>query len=391
MAARSTKITVRNRTRVPLTHLDDHLDSGIWTESLRPPPVVPPGATMWWKSESDGVATGTEGRARYAVGPGGQEVTWHWSNPFAGLNRYQQDIGPGFGISFSAGLGDHAAPFYTVAPDTPVAVPDFLPSRNALQFTNTFPSGELMRLRMPDPFADIPIGDAADGLCGGMAFLTADYYHHGSRAPRDTTAPAPDTPLLANLVLRLLHSFDIPDGVAEFLTLMSPLYGDSDNIVDNGRAWSMAHVQWPRVRNCIDEGRLCPLNLICVRSLLPTDLGQNHQVLVYAYALAGNHLTMRVYDPNSAHGSPDDVTLSLDLSRTDRRIRVHHTIGLDGGPVYAFFVPPYRPQPVTDGIPRLPVSLRQFLEVHEFDPAGGVAARMADRGSTTLRELLTTP
>lgn len=46
---------------------------------------------------------------------------------------------------------------------------------------------------------------------------------------------------------------------------------------------------------------------------------------------------------------------------------------------------------MTDGIPRLPVGLRQFLEVHEFDPAGGVATHMADHGTITLRELLATP
>ena len=390
MATRSTKVTVRNRTNFSLTRLNDHLDGGIWTEPLRPPEVIPPGATMWWKSESDGVATGTEGRAAYAVGDSGSTVTWHWNNPFAGMNTYEQEIGPGFGISFSGGLGNDAEPTYTVASDIPVVVPDFLPSRNALQFRNKFPSSELLRIVMPDPYSDISIGDAADGLCGGMSFVTADFYRQGLRAPRDRVVPAPGSPMFVTLVGRLFNSFDIPDGVLEFLKLMNPIYGDSDNLIDNGRAWYMAHVQWPRIQSSIDGGHPCPINLVMVKSILPTDLGENHQVLIYGYKLSGSSLTLRVYDPNSAELKPDAVTMTLDLSHTDRRIVVHHNVSATK-PIYCFFVPPYQPVALANGIPRLPLSLRQFLEAHELDPAAGIAQHMHTRGTPTVRALVGTP
>lgn len=390
MAARSTKLTVRNLTAFPLVHVGDHLDGGIWTEPLRPPRLIPPGSTMWWTSESDGVLTGTEGRAEYAIGDTGSRVEWHWSNPYAGLNSYEQDVGPGFGISFSGGLGDNASPVYTIAPDTPVVVPDFLPTRNALQFTNRFPSAELIRIPMGDPFADLSIGDAADGLCGGMAFLTADYHHQGLRAPLETTPPPPGSPMFTTLVARLLASFDLPDGVAEFLKLMNPLYGDSDNLIDNGRAWYMAHVQWPRIKEVIDAGHPCPLNLVMVKSVLPTDLGENHQVLVFGYRLQRSVLTLRLYDPNSADDQPDAVNLTLDISRTDRRIVVQSGVDVTA-PVYCFFVPPYRPAQSPGGVPRLPASLRQFLDAHEFDPSGGIAGHMRARGTPTVRALVGTP
>ena len=58
MAARSTKVTVRNLTRFPLIRVSDHLDGGLWTEPLRPPPQIPPGATMWWKSKVVGCSPG---------------------------------------------------------------------------------------------------------------------------------------------------------------------------------------------------------------------------------------------------------------------------------------------------------------------------------------------
>ena len=390
MAARSTKMTVRNLTRFPLVHLGDHLDGGIWTEPLRPPPRIPAGATMWWKSESDGVLTGTEGRATYAIGDTGSQVNWHWDNPYAGLNSYQQDIGPGFGISFSEGLGDNAAPIFTIAADTPVVVPDFLPSRNALPFVNHFPPAELTHIPMPDPFADISIGNAANGLCGGMTFVTADYYHSGSRADPIQGVPAAGSPLFLNIVVRLIDSFDLPDGVAEWLKLMDPIYGDTDNLIDNGRAWYMAHVQWPQVQNTINAGHPCPINLVMVKSLLPTDLGLNHQVLVYGYKLSGSHLTLRIYDPNTPRPSSDLITMTLDLSRTDERIVVEKNFE-DGKPVYCFFVPPYQYREPVGGVGRLPLSLRQFLQTHDLNPMDGVATLMAARATPTLKALVRTP
>jgi hypothetical protein len=77
MATRSTRVTVRNQTNVTLHHIDDSLEHGIWTDPLSPPAEIGPGRTMWWQSESDGVATGTEGHARYAVVGSNDIVTFH--------------------------------------------------------------------------------------------------------------------------------------------------------------------------------------------------------------------------------------------------------------------------------------------------------------------------
>ena len=55
MAARSTRVTVRNQTDVTLHYIDDSLEHGIWTDPLSPPAEIGPGATMWWQSESDGI------------------------------------------------------------------------------------------------------------------------------------------------------------------------------------------------------------------------------------------------------------------------------------------------------------------------------------------------
>jgi hypothetical protein len=101
MAARSTHVTLNNRTGVNLSKTDDSLDHGIWTD--RPPTII--GDRGEWESESDGFATGTEGRVTYSI-DGGGEVRLHWDNPFIGSNSYDESVAPqatpdGIGVGFS--------------------------------------------------------------------------------------------------------------------------------------------------------------------------------------------------------------------------------------------------------------------------------------------------
>jgi hypothetical protein len=59
------------------------------------------------ESESNGVATGTEGSVRYGSDSGG-ELAFHWDNPFAGRNSYAQAAPDGCGLCFSGGTGNNA-------------------------------------------------------------------------------------------------------------------------------------------------------------------------------------------------------------------------------------------------------------------------------------------
>ncbi len=78
-------------------------------------------------------------------------------------------------------------------------------------------------------------------------------------------------------------------------------------------------VQWPRVRAKIDAGEPAALGVVTVGSADPLQLGHNHQVLAYAYELAGTRVTLRVYDPNS--GPADDVYLRFDTTHLMRPSR----------------------------------------------------------------------
>ncbi len=98
----------------------------------------------------------------------------------------------------------------------------------------------------------------------------------------------------------------------------------------------MAHTSWPGIRNIIDSGHPCPIGIIIGE--LPDVTGLGHQVCAYAYQLDGQKLTLWVYDPNSPNG--DNVTMRLDISRTDQPIQVVTNVNTPHVPI-CFFTQTY--------------------------------------------------
>ena len=379
MAARSTLIRLHNRTLNVLTRTDANLDHGQWTDPNQPPAVILPGTTVFIESESDGTATGTEGTVRYASNNGG-ELYFHWDNPFAGVNSYAQSAPTACGLCFSDGTGNNAVLDLYLVPPTRVSLPLFLPSSNGFKFGNHWPDEALLRLiKMPNPFGDITIGNASNGICGGMAYSIADYYESGQLPPAQTSNPSGiGDPLFDYLVQRLIDSFDLPGGVLTYYKYMDPAYPDTPRIDAEGRAWIMAHEGFPAVMAAIDAGRPCTLGLVMVKSLLPTDLGHNHQVLAYAYQLDGGNATVWVYDPNSP--DTDSISLSFDLSDASNPINVTHNVNSDG-PIYTFFATAYSSTFPPGGT----YSLRVWLASHHYPTSGGIRAEMLASSKTSVR------
>lgn len=206
-----------------------------------------------------------------------------------------------------------------------VRVPGFLPSTGGFRFDNRFPSGPVMTIDLG--IVSIPIGNAAQGLCGGMVFAANDYFLAGRLPPDDPTAPVGGTPLFTYLVRRLIDSYHLPGGPATYLALMNPLLPDGDArlgpLTVHGRASRMITREWPAIRAELDAGRLCPLGLVTVKSANPGALGQNHQVLAYGYDLEGTALRLAIYDPNRA--GDDTVTIALDVRYPDQPTSVTMT------------------------------------------------------------------
>jgi hypothetical protein len=233
------------------------------------------------------------------------------------------------------------------APEAPTgaesASTGFLPSADGFAFTNSWPSAPAVQV--PTPFGSIGIGNAAAGMCGGMVFAALDYWYAGFRPP--AARPAPGSPLYQYIVKRLIDSWHIPAGVAEYYQWMNLSDGDASVTVlgrvlvtERGVSWRTITGQWPQVRSSLDSDIPAALGLVTVASANPGDLGANHQVVAYGYTLAGPEVTVRVYDPNS--GQDDGVRIWFDASAPAQATKFWHNLNLSR-PVRGFFLNGYSP------------------------------------------------
>jgi len=222
-----------------------------------------------------------------------------------------------------------------------VQVPGFAPSTSGLHFVNYYPHEPEIQIKIPlGP--TLSLGDAANGLCGGMAFVVRDFYEANQPIPPDTDPPPAGTPLYKFIVKRLLDSFNLPLGLGRYLELMQPAFPDVGlGFGLPGRASVMIRDEWPHIKSDLDAGRLVPLGLIKVKSSNPPDLCKNHQVLAYGYDLDDTDLTIWVYDPN--YPNNDGVNLQLSIASTRVPVRVTYTPADPEG-VFCFFRTPYSPK-----------------------------------------------
>jgi hypothetical protein len=208
------------------------------------------------------------------------------------------------------------------------SVPGFLPSSSGFHFPNQFPDVPVRTIPIP-LFGDLPIGSAAGGLCGGMAYAVRDMLEAEVAPPPDANPPAPGSPLFNYLVDRLIESFDIPRGIARYFEWMQ--FPDDDNWFVRGVVRRTLDDTLPRVRDDIDHGHLSPLGIVVARSINPSDLRFNHQVLSYAYDIGANgDISISLYDPNRPNDDDARMTIAVGGDRP--------AISYPGGPaVRGFF------------------------------------------------------
>ncbi|MEV6488699.1 hypothetical protein AB0M20_08690 [Actinoplanes sp. NPDC051633] len=226
-----------------------------------------------------------------------------------------------------------------------MAAESFLPSRHGFAYTNAWPDQAAIVLRTP--FGEIGVGNARGGLCGGMVFAALDHWLAG-RAP-GLDRPAAGEPLYRYIVDRLIDSWHVPAGVAQYYQWMS--LPDGDNVIslfgrrviaERGLGWRTVRVQWPQIKKDLDRSLPVPIGVVTVASRDPRDLGLNHQVLVYGSRSDGSRLTLQVYDPN--RGRRDDVMIRVDTSAPTKPVVFDHNLGLGGRAIRGFFRVAYVPQ-----------------------------------------------
>jgi len=222
------------------------------------------------------------------------------------------------------------------------SVPNFLPSTNGLAFVNSWPSEPDVVVQVPGQ-GPVGIGNASNGLCGGMAFAVRDVFE-AKLLPITAPQPAPGSPLFKYPVRRLIDSFDVPAGVAKYYAWMNTPDGDVRLwfVVHRGVWWRTAAEEWPKVRADIDAGHPSCLGIVAVRSANPVDLGRNHQVLAYAYEQDGHHVILSLYDPNADLDKADEVRVSFDTGQPSQAGPIVSNIDI-ADPVRGFFRLPYTP------------------------------------------------
>jgi hypothetical protein len=215
-------------------------------------------------------------------------------------------------------------------------VPNFLPSTNGLHYPNSWTSAPVVEI--PTPFGNVDVGDAKHGLCGGMAFAVRDLFEAHQLPPTNTANPASSSPAFHYITTRLIDSFDLPHGVAQYYEWMNLPTGDE--FVVHGTSRRTIDQSMPAIRATIDSGHPCPLAVVCVHSVNPEDLGQNHQVLAYGYNDAGTTTTLKLYDCN--HPDDDAVTITFDNSNPHHTTKFNYSY--DDHTVVGFFPSVYSPK-----------------------------------------------
>jgi hypothetical protein len=225
------------------------------------------------------------------------------------------------------------------------AVPNFSPSENGFGFTNSFPPVPDFVINL-GPVGRVPLGDASQGLCGGMAFAVRDYFEAGRPIPADTEPPAAQTPLFRFITTRLIDSFNVPTGVIKYATWMVLPFADL-HLVIGSRAGTFSRTvttSWPQVRAEIDSGHPSPLGLVTVHTTDITQIGKCHQVLAYGYQVdAGGTVTLDVYDPNTDHATADQVWINFDASDPTSASPITHNINIGEPTLHGFFRSAYAP------------------------------------------------
>lgn len=274
-------------------------------------------------------------------------------------------------------------------------VPNFKPSTRGLRFINDFPHQADITVNVP-LLGNVPIGDAYNGVCGGMVFAVRDFFEANHPAPADTAPPAQGSPLFNFIVQRLFDSFNLPGGVTKYYQWMTTPDHDTGvwPVIRHGVVWHTVVEEWPKIRADIDSGHPSPLGLVTVYDVNPADLGHNHQVMAYGYEVdANNKLTLHLYDPNT--GASDGCYLSMSLSDPSHSTPIQHNVAI-GFPIRGFFRVDYAARDVSGLIPApstftasctphpVKADVPQTLTVHAKDARTGapVAGSVQINGAT---------
>ena len=332
MASRSTRITIKNHSDMQFVLSGDGtaLAHGEWSSGGQPEAgaTLLEGMDLVIQSESAGFATGTEGSVLLTTTPGVTPLEFYWQNPYVGSNEYLlRQVPPGLDASYTGGDGDNAEVVVTITATMAVQT-SFRPSTHGWHFSNSsWPSVPNTEISL-GPIT-IPIGDASNGMCGGMVYSAIDYFLASLPIPPLTSSPPSlDDPFFAYISTRLYDSFHLPFGpTSTYIPYMSVSFQPAQ------RAAVTIKDAIPKIRADIASGQPAALGLIGVVSdNVIADLGKHHQVLAYSYQRNGPTITLGIYDPNRPDA--DDLQIVLNAENLGT-VDLSHNTSMSN--IYMFF------------------------------------------------------
>ena len=338
MASRSTRITIKNHSDMQFVVSGDGttLVHGEWSSGGQPEggSTLLEGMDLVIQSESAGIATGTEGSVLLSTTPGVIPFEFYWQNPYVGSNEYLlRQVPPGLDASYTGGDGDNAEIVVTITATMRVETL-FRPSTHGWHFSNSsWPSVPNTAITL-GPIT-IPIGDASNGMCGGMVYAAIDYALADLPIPPLTSnPPALGDPFFDYISTRLYDSFHLPFGpMNTYIPYMSVSFQPAQ------RAAVTIKDAIPKIRADIASGRPSALGLIgAVSDNVIADLGKHHQVLAYSYQRDGRNVTLGIYDPNRP--DEDNLTIEIDAGNLGAVDLSHNT---SMSRIYMFFHTGYTP------------------------------------------------
>lgn len=195
---------------------------------------------------------------------------------------------------------------------------NFKPKDHAFRFANRFVNKLLTFKRFG--FWGKTYEIATEGRCGGMAFAALDYYFENITVPDFTAKDFPDSdvppdthPLAKYIYSRQIDSMikgrrGAKDGWKFLRWTQQSTETLIKKTIDN---------EIPKVKQSIDKGK--PVVLGLVKATQKRDIGNNHQVVCFAYNdHPSGHTDLYIYDPNHPPGSTHYPSGEVLLSRRIR-------------------------------------------------------------------------
>ncbi|NHZ88518.1 hypothetical protein F2P45_05695 [Massilia sp. CCM 8733] len=205
-----------------------------------------------------------------------------------------------------------------------MSMTSFHPVQHGFKFVNSFVNHVV---KIPELGIDI----TTYGRCGGMAFAALDFWYNTLPIPGDTALPADGTPLGDFIYDRLIHSILI--NAFKYFDFMR--INDHPTWFGMGVGRATREIEFPRLKNLIDQGQPCALALTRARSIF--EFHNDHQVVAYGYEEGAEYSSILIYDnirPNEEHR----LTFTTAYNPGDRPI--HHSYS---GDFRGFFVEGYIP------------------------------------------------